>query len=260
MLAAFLVILRDDPKRGEAPITYELYYWPTIQGRAEFIRLALEETGADYVNITRLPGEGCGVPAMMALHDGTRVPYPPYAPPFLKSGDLLIGQTPNILQYLGKRHGLEPADEAGKLWTRQLLLTLADMVGEVHDTHHPIAGRLYYEDQRAEAKRRSHEFVSHRAPRYLTYFEGVLARGGGDYLVGTELTYADLSLFQIVGGMLYAFPNAMGRIEPKIPHTLALYERIGARPRIAAYLASDRRLPFSQHDIFRHYEELDPIV
>ena len=32
---------------------YELYYWPSIQGRGEFIRLTLEEAGADYVDVAR---------------------------------------------------------------------------------------------------------------------------------------------------------------------------------------------------------------
>ena len=242
---------------GSNVMIYELYYWPSIQGRGEFVRLALEEAGAPYVDVAREPTEDGGVPALMTLLNGKEVKHPPFAPPFIKSGKLLIGQTANILNYLGPRHGLVPASESGRLWTHQLQLTMGDMVVEIHDTHHPIASRLYYEDQRREAERRAGEFLQNRAPKYLTYFEDVLARGGGKYLAGAKLTYADLSLFQIVDGLRFAFPNAMARLEQALPRLVALHERVGARPRIAAYLASERRLAFNQQGIFRHYDELD---
>jgi len=178
---------------------YELYYWPSIQGRGEFVRLALEEAGADYVDVARRPGKGGGVPAMVKLLDGTH--QPPFAPPFLKAGDRIIGQTANILLYLGPRHGLAPRGEGARLWTNQLQLTISDFVTEVHDTHHPIAAGLYYEDQRPAAKRRAADFLKSRAPKFLLYLERVLEHSGGPYLLGRNLTYADLSLFQVVDGM-----------------------------------------------------------
>jgi glutathione S-transferase len=236
---------------------YELYYWPTIQGRGEFVRLALEEAGADYVDVGRKPGKN-GVPAMMRFLDGTRVKHPPFAPPFLKAGDLLIGQTGNILLFLGARHGLAPRGEAARLWTNQLQLTISDFVVEIHDTHHPIAPGLYYEDQRAAAKQRAADFLKRRAPKFLGYFERVLEHSGGHYLLGRTLTYADLSLFQVAEGLRYAFPQALRRLEKKIPRIVALQDRVAARPRIAAYLASERRIAFNQSGIFRHYRELDP--
>jgi glutathione S-transferase len=236
---------------------YELYYWPSIQGRGEFARLALEEAGADYRDVAR---EGDrGMAAMMKLLDGRAAPRPPFAPPFLKAGRLLIGQTANILLFLGPRHGLAPATEGGRLWTHQLQLTIADLVQEVHDTHHPIASGLYYRDQRKEARRRAADFRENRAPKFLDYFERVLARNrsGAGFLVGARLSYADLSLFQIAAGLRYAFPNAMARLERKHRRVMALHDMVRARPRIAAYLASERRLPFSEDGIFRHYRELD---
>ena len=235
---------------------YELYYWPSIQGRGEFVRLALEEAGADYVDVARRKG---GMDAMLRLLDGKRVAWPSYAPPFLKAGRLLIGQTANILLYLGSRHRLAPADEPGRLWAHQLQLTIADLVAEAHDTHHPIAGGLYYEDQRREAKRRAGDFLAQRAPKFLGYFERVLERNpkGEKHLVGARLTYPDLSLFQIVAGLRYAFPRAMRRLDRKHRRVAALHDRVADRPRIAAYLASDRRLPFNEQGIFRHYPELD---
>lgn len=236
---------------------YELYYWPTIQGRGEFVRLALEEAGASYLDVAREPAKG-GVPAMMTLLDGTRAAHPPFAPPFLKSGRLLIAQTANILLFLGLRHGLAPRAEAGRLWTHQLQLTIADFVVEIHDTHHPISSQLYFEDQRREAKRRAAEFLSDRAPKFLGYFEQVLEQGRGAYLLGRKLTYADLSLFQVLDGLRYAFPKAMTRLERKIPHCVALHERIAKRPRISAYLASERRIAFNEQGIFRRYKALDP--
>jgi glutathione S-transferase len=236
---------------------YQLYYWPGIQGRGEFVRLALEEAGASYVDVARKSGKTGGVPALMRFLDGTRVKHPPFAPPFLKAGDLLIGQTANILLYLGSRHGLAPRSEAGRLWINQLQLTIADLVGEAHDTHHPIAPGLYYEDQRAAAKRRVGDFLKSRAPKFLRYFEGVLERGGGHYLLGRTVSYADLSLFQVAAGLRYAFPKAMRRLEKKVPRVIALHDRVAGRPRIAAYLGSPRRIAFNQSGIFRHYPELD---
>ena len=239
---------------------YELYYWPSIQGRGEFVRLALEEAGADYVDVARGTAEaGAGMPALLRLLDGEAVEKPPFAPPFLKAGKRIIGQTANILLFLGARHRLAPAGESGRLWTHQLQLTIADLVAEVHDTHHPIAGGLYYEDQRREARRRAADFVTSRAPKFLDYFERVLARNtaGDRHLVGARPSYADLSLFQVVAGLRYAFPRAMERTEKKYPRVVALHDRVAARPRIRAYLSSDRRIAFNEQGIFRHYKELD---
>ena len=234
---------------------YELYYWAEIQGRGEFVRLALEEAGAPYVDVAR--GKG-GSAAMFRLMESGRVKNPPFAPPFLKAGKLLIGQTAEILFFLGTRHGLAPKDEAGRLWVHQLQLTIADFVVEAHDTHHPIASGLYYGDQKKEAKRRAADFLKNRAPKYFDYFEDVLARNrGSKYLAGKRLTYADLSLFQIVAGMRYAFPKAMAKLEKKIPRVAAVHDLVAKRPRIAAYLASERRIAFNEMGIFRHYKELD---
>jgi glutathione S-transferase len=233
---------------------YELYYWAGIQGRGEFVRLALEEAGADYVDVAREAG---GEGRMLRMLGGAEVEHPPFAPPYLKAGELLIGQTANILLYLGQHLDLAPKEEAGRLWAHQLQLTIADLVDEAHDTHHPIASSLYYEDQRPEAARRTADFLKSRVPKYLGYFEKVLA-GNNRYLVGTKLSYPDLSLFQVVAGLRYAFPRAMVRLEPKCRGVTALHDRIAARPRIADYLASDRRIPFNEHGIFRHYPELDP--
>ncbi len=239
---------------------YELYYWPTIQGRGEFVRLALEEAGAEYVDVAREPEDkGAGVPALMRILDSNAIDRPPFAPPFLKAGELLIAQTANILLFLGPRHDLAPEDDAGRLWAHQLQLTLADLVQEVHDTHHPIAASLYYEEQRREARRRAGEFLKSRAPRFLAYFEHVLERNpqGDQYLVGASLTYCDLSLFQVIAGLRYAFPRAAARYASDYRRVFAMHERITCRPRIAAYLASNRRIPFNEEGIFRHYAELD---
>jgi len=235
---------------------YELYYWPSIQGRGEFVRLALEDAGADYADVARTPRRG--VPALMRFLESRSLRQPPFAPPFLKAGGLVIAQTANILLYLGPRLGLAPKSEAGRLWAHQLQLTIADWVAEAHDVHHPIAGGLYYEDQKPEAKRCAAEFIAERLPKFLGYFEGVLGRAPkGGHALGKAASYVDLSLFQMVAGLRYAFPRAMARLEPEHPRMTALHDRVAARPRLAAYLASKRRIPFNQQGIFRHYAELD---
>ena len=239
-------------------MTYELYYWPEIQGRGEFVRLALEQAGADYVDVAR--GEGEDLPGLMYFMKDKSVLEPPFAPPYLKAGDLLIGQTAAILLFLGDRHGLAPAEEGGRLWTHQLQLTIADFLVEAHDTHHPIGSGLYYEDQKPEAQRRAADFLAHRVPKFLGYFERVLARNpaGTGHLVGADVSTADLSMFQMIAGLRYAFPKAMARIEPQHPGLVALHDRVAALPRIRTYLASPRRIPFNQDGIFRRYPELDP--
>jgi glutathione S-transferase len=232
---------------------YELYYWPMIQGRGEYVRLALEEAGAGYEDVAR--GKA-GIGAMTKMLDA-RKGLPPFAPPFLKAGTLLIGQTANILFYLGARHGLAPKTEAGRLKLNDLQLTIADFVAEVHDTHHPIGTSLYYEDQKAAAKQRTGRFWDERVPKFLGYFEKLLSAGGGAYVTGRKLTYVDLSLFQVVEGLRYAFPKRMAKFERKIPALVALHQRVASRPNIAAYLASDRRIAFNEQGIFRHYKALD---
>jgi glutathione S-transferase len=247
-------------ERPEPP--YELYYWPSIQGRGEFIRLAFEDAGVPYADVARLPQRrGGGVQAIQRLLQGEGPGLRPFAPPILKVGDLVIAQVANILHFLGPRLGLVPDVERNRLEAHQIQLTIADLVAEVHDTHHPIGSELYYEDQKPAARRRAASFVSQRLPKFLTYFEDLLQQNGpsgGRHLLGEGLTYVDLSMFQVLSGLAYAFPNALARIAPDIPLLLALRDRVAARPRIAAYLASKRRLPFNEHGIFRSYPELDP--
>jgi glutathione S-transferase len=233
---------------------YELYYWPEIQGRGEFVRLALEEAGADYVDVAR---HGKGEDRMIELMTRGRMATPPFAPPFLRAGKLWIAQTANILLYLGAHEGLAPKAEAGRLWAHQLQLTIADFVVQIHDTHHPIGAALYYEQQKKEARRHAENFRKTRAPKFLGYFNKVIAKSGGPFLLGRRLSYADLSLFQVVDGLRFAFPKMMWRLERSAPRVVGVHERVARRPRIAAYLASERRIAFNQMGIFRQYKELD---
>lgn len=234
---------------------YELYYWPGIQGRGEFVRLALEDAQASYLDVARSRG---GMAKMQRLLADAATGHTPFAPPFLKAGRQIIAQTANILLFLGPRLGLAPRSEAGRRWAHQLQLTITDIVAEVHDTHHPIAASLYYEDQRREAKRRSAYLIHERLPKYLGYFEQALAaRPRQRCLTGNAVGYVDLSLFQLLEGLRFAFPHAMQQLEPSLPRCVALRDRIAARPHLAAYLASPRRTPFNNDGIFRHYPELD---
>jgi glutathione S-transferase len=239
---------------------YELYYWPGIQGRAEFVRLALEAAAAAYVDVALRPEEdGGGVPALQRWLEDADLERPPFAPPFLKAGRELIGQTANILLFLGDRLELAPRDAAGKRWTHQLQLTIADFIVEIHDTHHPVGGGLHYEEQKAEARRRSKEFRVNRLPRFLGYFERVLKSNpaGGRWMVGARVSYVDLSTAQIVAGLRYAFPSASRTALRQCPRLRALHDEVFSRPRIRRYVASGRRLAFNNDDIFRRYPELD---
>ena len=236
---------------------YELYYWPSIQGRGEFVRLALEDAAADYLDVARVAKRG--MTTMMRFMEDRSIDRPPFAPPFLKAGKLLIAQTANILFYLGPRLDQVPKGEPGRLWAHQLQLTIADWVSEAHDTHHPIAGSLYYEDQKAEAKRCAADFLGNRLPKFCDYFERILKRNprGSQYLLGKKVSYVDLSLFQMIEGLRYAFPKTTARLERRHPRMVALHDGVKARPRIAAYLSSPRRIEFNEQGIFRHYPELE---
>jgi glutathione S-transferase len=239
---------------------YELHYWPTIQGRGEFVRLALEAAGAPYIDVARgAPASGQGVPAMLRLMQDGRAVHPPFAPPFLKDGEVIVGQTAVILQYLAPTLKLVARSEQARVWTQQIQLTIADMVAEAHDTHHPVGASLYYEDQKPEALRRAQEFCSQRMPKYLQWFESIVRRNpaGSRYLVGGKLSYADLSLFQLVEGLRYAFPKAARSALAKAPGVVQLHDRVAALPRVAAYLRSERRIAFNEQGIFRCYPELD---
>lgn len=251
-------------------MSYELFYWPGLQGRGEFVRLALEEAGADYVDVARMPpadssgdadpeGTEAGLATMMSILQSDTEPYIPFAPPFLRDGTMIVAQTANILLYLGPRLGLAPHDEAQRHWVHGLQLTIADVVTEAHDTHHPIASSLYFEEQRDAAQERAADFIANRIPKFMHYFERVLRQNpaGPRHLAGKTLTYADLSMFQLIDGLRYAFPRAMKDFAKQYPQLAALHDAIRARPRIAAYLASPRRVRHNESCIFRHYPELD---
>ena len=240
-------------------MAYELFYWPSIQGRGEFVRLALEAAGAPYVDVARERGQGQGVKALMAMLEGRTAPFTPFAPPVLRDDAIAVSHVANILFYLGPKLGLAPAGEAARLFAHGLQLTITDFVAEIHDTHHPISTDLYYEDQKKEAKARTGAFLAHRAPKYLGYFERVLNDNpaGGGRLVGDKLTTEDLSLFQVWAGLTYAFPRAFAGAERHYPALAALAESVATHPKVAAYLASERRIPFNESGVFRRYPDLD---
>jgi glutathione S-transferase len=241
-------------------MAYELHYWPGIQGRGEFVRLALEAAGAAYVEVAR--GSGSAAPStdtLLALMRDAKTQHPPFAPPILVDGPVVVAQTAVILQYLGPTLRLVPRNERLSLWTQQIQLTIADAVTEAHDTHHPIASALHYEEQMPEARRRAAVFCKDRIPKYMQWFEQIVQRNsaGPRHLVGGKLSYADLSLFQLVEGLSYAFPTATAKVLVSTPAVVQLHARVAALPKVSAYLRSERRVPFNEQGIFRRYPELD---
>ncbi|VVD62492.1 glutathione S-transferase [Pandoraea terrigena] len=240
-------------------MTFELFYWPGLQGRGEFVRLAFEATGTPYVEVAQGDGPGQGMDGLMDTMDDPACADPPFAPPFLRVGDELIAQTANILAYLGPRLGLVGESPRARRWVNQLQLTLADLVDEVHDAHHPIASRLYYSQQRTEARKRTADLVEYRLPKFFAYFEHVLANNpqASGWLSEGAMSYADLSLFQVIAGLDYAFPRAMSRFAGAFPRCQTVHDAVARVPRVAAYLKSPRRIPFNTTGIFRHYKALD---
>ena len=240
-------------------MAYELYYWDGIQGRGEFVRLTLEDAAAAYEDVARTSG---GTARMMDFLEGRSRSDIPFAPPFLRDGDLVVSHVANILDYLGPTLGLCPPDEMTRRFAHGLQLTITDFVTEIHDTHHPLGVDEYYEEQATEAKARSRAFLNSRMPKFMGYFEKILKANpeGAAYAIGSTTSYVDLSLFQIVEGLRYAFPKAMAAFEPDIPHLVELHSRVARRSRLEAYLRSERRLAFNESGIFRHYPELDQAV
>jgi len=239
---------------------FELFYWPTIPGRGEFVRLVFEESGLPYVDVGRMPeNQGGGRSAIVRMLEDAGAGMPPLAPPILRHGDLRISQTAVICRYVSGQGGLLPEPEADRWRADALMLTIMDMLVEAHDIHHPVGKSLYYEDQKPESLRRAELFRKERLPKALGYFERVLAANaaGNGVVVGQSLSYVDLALYHYIAGLLYAVPLRMATLAPTVPRLMALHRTVAARPRIAAYLASPRRIPFNDHGIFRHYPELD---
>ncbi|MCJ1456587.1 hypothetical protein MMC28_006949 [Mycoblastus sanguinarius] len=244
---------------------YELLYWPSHPGRGEHIRLCFEEAGIPYKDTTNESKEK-GMSALLSLISpeatGTAANPPPFAPPMLRHGDLLLAQAPNILLYIGPRLGLVPDHENALYHVNQLALTALDgLSNEVHDTHHPVGVNLYYEEQKAEALKKSEDFRERRLPKFLGYFERVLAgeaSNGGEWLYGGQLTYADLVLWQCLDGVRFAFPNCFERARKSGEYTkvFGLMEQVEKRENIKSYLKSERRQPYN-NGIYRYYPELD---
>lgn len=230
-----------------------LIYWPVLPGRGEPIRLLLEDAGIAYVDVARVEEDGFAV--ILQYRNADVEGFLPYAPPILEHGALRIAQTANITMYLAQRFGLLPAGEHVPWQLNQLMLTVMDVFAEAHDTHHPVSTSLYYEDQKAEAIAAATAFVCQRLPLFVRYFERIVERSGGPFVLGPDCTYVDLALFQLAEGLAYAFPRGFAAQER--PRWQQLVEAVRARENVAAYLASERRLPFNAHGIFRAYPELD---
>ncbi len=235
-------------------MTYRLWYWPTIQGRGEFVRLPMEAAGIAYEDRARAVGAG----AMMEdLETRGKNGRGPFAPPYLvePNTDLAVAQVANILLYLTERHDLAP--EAERHWLHQLQLTIADCIAEVHNVHHPVGTMDYYDDQKPEAARAANQFRAERLPKFLNHFEDAADADDGPFLLGDHWTCADTSLFQLIEGLRYMFPRRMRTLEPEYPALLRIHHAVAHLPGVRDYLQSDRRIGFNEDGIFRHYPELD---
>lgn len=234
-------------------MAYDLWYWPGVQGRGEFVRLPMEAAGIAYRDRARTDGDA----AMMADMEQRAGRGGPFAPPYLVADGVAVAQVANILLFLGDSHDIAPKAAAERYWLHQLQLTIADMVAEVHNVHHPVAVSAYYDDQKAEAARAAAQFRDERMPKFLRHFEAAAKSRPGDWLIGGRWSYADCSLFQLVEGLRNMFPERMATLERDCPGLLRIHRLVSELPGIRDYLRSDRRIAFNTDGIFRHYPELD---
>lgn len=144
-----------------------------------------------------------------------------------------------------------------------MALTALDLNNEVHDTHHPLAVGKYYEEQKEAALEKAKDVRENRLPKFFSYFERNLkfneSNGGGKgrFLVGNRLTFADLVVWQVLDGCLFAFPKEMEARKKEFQGLFGtFYESVRGKGGLEEYLKSERRLPYSE-GIFRHYPELD---
>jgi glutathione S-transferase len=240
-------------------MSYDLWYWPGIQGRGEFVRVFMEAAGISYRDRARQADAQALVEDMEAREDGEG--FAPYAPPYLVARDgeneFTIAHVAHILTWLTENHDLGSGDLQTDLHLIQLQLTITDVVAEAHDTHHPLGGSLYYEDQKQAAATRAKGFREERIPKYFDHFETALAVNPGPFCRADRFGHVDTSLFQLVEGLRYAFPRRMAQIESDYPRIFACRDAVAELPGIAAYRQSERRIPFNEDGIFRHYPELD---
>ena len=233
-------------------MSYQLFYWPMIPGRGEFVRLFMEAAELEYEDVAATQGADALVEDLHS-REGLR----PFAPPYLVDEDVVIGQTALILLYLSDKEGLGSGDLATDLKLMQLQMDIADCVEEVHATHHPVSAGLYYADQMEAAYDKAQDFRANRIPKYLIHFDNALATNGGPFMMGDQWTHVDTSLFQLMEGLDFAFPNYMQTMKGSWANLEALQRAVPEIEGIEAYLASERRMDFNEDGIFRHYEELD---
>jgi len=233
-------------------MTLQLWYWPSIPGRGEFIRLPLEAAGVPYRDMAR----ELGADALMEDME-KRQGHRPFAPPYIVDGGLVIGQVAHILTVLSDRHGFGAGELSRDLQLIQLQLDITDVVEEVHSVHHPLGVGKYYEEQKEAALIRAKEFREERMVKWLNHFEHELSLEGGPFVLGERWSHVDTSLSQLLRGLAYAFPRRSAALQGRYPRLQACREAVANLPGVAAYRASDRCIPFNKDGIFRHYPELD---
>ncbi|OCH89353.1 glutathione S-transferase C-terminal-like protein [Obba rivulosa] len=285
------------PEKKRKTNEYTLYYWPGIPGRGEYIRLAFEFAGVPYKDandpkqfMQLFQPEHAGhpphfAPPILALPSGKLLSQTPAILNLLAPRLGLAGARGSLLappaQRLGgawaefgeerervlKEDETEDAEQE-RATVNQLVLTALDLCSEAHDVHHPIAKSKYYEEQKEPALACAASFRADRIPKFLKHFNAVLtsnpatktadAGAGQTFLVGARTTTADLVLFQVLDGLLYAFPRRMAKLRKDDAYdaVFALHESVRDGPALKGYLESERRRPFGM-GLFRHYEELD---
>ena len=204
-------------------MAYRLFYWEK-RGRGEQIRLLLNELGQEYEDVyvpmneefMKLKRQGPGT-----LYFGSV--------PMLEDGDFKLAQGPVIMNYLGRKHGLMPADLQPAAKTEAMVVGAEDM----RMAYFRLLG-----DGREEKQAK---FVGGAwNDRWLSAWSGLIELNGDTgYLVGSTLTQADLAVWDALDAIITWIDGATFASFARVQK---FYESIKARPAIASYLASDRRI------------------
>jgi glutathione S-transferase len=191
----------------------KLIYFP-ISGRAEFVKLVFEDKGEKYEFVP---------------YDGDKTKYGDVLPfgqvPVLQIDGMNLAQTGTIVRYLSKKFGYYPQDIKEATRAEMILDGTFDLIQKYFQT--------------IFAKTLSPDEFHKQAITWLGYFDKLLKqhKDGKEWYTST-FSFADLAVFHVTDVCVHYIG---AEILSHVPALKSHYERVGARPNIAAFVKSDRR-------------------